>query len=1773
MPKYTHDIPATRAATFAETPGKETLTITAAYDDVGPQRIGVDHGGVTDDTKPQFMGQGKPGELVTLYDENNRVIGSERVSSEGFWVVELPQALPNGTHQITAKTESATSAAFAITIDPASEYALKITGVKAADNSGDYFGQGAVIPQLDLIIGGVSKPNEEVLIYDGETLIGRGYADHNGNFIITPDQPLTEGAHALTAKTASAAYGPFSFTIDLPAVTPETPLTLDSVYDNYGAEQGALKNGDTTDDKTLTLSGRGISGEQIYIFDNGSPLAFTFVQEDGTWHFTPQTALAAGEHRFTVQNEAEQVSNAFSVTITEQPVPPLMITSLYDDAGDKTGQVENGGSTDDRLPTLQGTGKPGAVIYIIDGRHNLGQATVENDGTWHFTPSAALDTGEHNLWVTYSLLQEPDEIFRVTIDATFKAPLMISNLLDDVGDTQGSVENGGSTDDKKPTLVGTGIPGAMVYVFDGVVYIGQTTVQNDGSWRFTPANPLMPGRHNLRVGYKLTGERSEIYEVIVTSSPEMPLIIDSASDNFGAEQGALHNGASTDDKTPTLQGKGEPGTRVYILDANHYLGSAIVQQDGSWHFTPAYTLEAGQHSFSAEDDLGRKSSLFTLTITEPPKAPLTLDSIYDNVGAEQGSLKNGDSTDDKTPTLQGRGEPGSRVYIADNGHYLGYTDVQQDGSWSFTPRWDLSPGEHTFTVWDDADRQAGEFKLILTGVPLSLDTLYDNAGPEQGVLKNGDSTDDRTPTLQGKGEPGSAVYLFDGQRYLGETRVNQDGSWSFTPRTELNTGSHQFTAQTAAGTTSEAVTITITQVPLLLESIYDNVGAEQGALKNGGSTDDKTPTLQGRGEPGSVIYIYDNGLYLGYARVYQTGHWSYTPGSELSPGQHSFTIKDTGGRESGAFAITLIGPEKAPLTLESIYDNVGAEQGALQNGASTDDKTPTLQGKGEPGSAVYVFDNGRYLGYTYVQQDGSWRFTPGYDLSAGEHSFTVQDDKGPAGDALTVTITEPPKAPLTLESIYDNVGAEQGALQNGASTDDKTPTLQGKGEPGSAVYVFDNGRYLGYTYVQQDGSWRFTPGYDLSAGEHSFTVQDDKGPAGDALTVTITEPPKAPLTLESIYDNVGAEQGALQNGASTDDKTPTLQGKGEPGSAVYVFDNGRYLGYTYVQQDGSWRFTPGYDLSAGEHSFTVQDDKGPAGDALTVTITEPPKAPLTLESIYDNVGAEQGSLQNGASTDDKTPTLQGRGEPGSAVYVFDNGRYLGYTYVQQDGSWRFTPGYDLSAGEHSFTVQDDKGPAGDALTVTITEPPKAPLTIDSAYDNVGAEQGSLQNGASTDDKTPTLQGRGEPGSAVYVFDNGRYLGGVYVEADGTWRYTAPGNLPAGEHRFTVSDTYSAAQGEAFVITITEPQPEPLVLEQVFDNAGRDQGVLISGASSDDTHPTLVGSGQPGAAVYIYDNGNYLGTTRVQSDGKWYYTPQSALALGEHTLTVSYAGNQQSIDFRLKVVDYVAEIELLGVRDNVGEQQGLLQSGATTDDRYAAFTGKAAPGKAVVLHMVDNEGDYRGIAVAFADENGNFSIKSDYPLPQGEHQYFLSTSLGGSDFISQVFTLTVESDDIVKPEISLAFTESDGIIDDNGTATDNRFSLHGNGEPLQTLKLYDGEKYLGSVTTSWTGGWSLNNLLLRNGEHHITVRDAYDNSSESYDLTVNGYLPPLNSLLLHADDLLLTDGVESETAQSAAQPVLALENADLQQHTQSGVNAATDALPLMEEAFAQHYSML
>ncbi|PNB68933.1 hypothetical protein C1X64_30755, partial [Pseudomonas sp. GW456-E7] len=570
-----------------------------------------------------------------------------------------------------------------------------------------------------------------------------------------------------------------------------------------------------------------------------------------------------------------------------------------------------------------------------------------------------------------------------------------------------------------------------------------------------------------------------------------------------------------------------------------------------------------------------------------------------------------------------------------------------------------------------------------------------------------------------------------------------------------------------------------------ITSVQDNVGGSTGEIELGSTQalpiiDDKLPVFKGVGEPNATLELLHNGVPVLTFKVDEEGNWSAQPEEGLGDGAQFFSVRDVATQDTSAvigLVIDTLAPARASIT-QVTQDHTGTAS-TVANGGYTTDNTPTLVGKAEASTLVTIYRGNAEIGATIASATGNWsfsRFNP--PLTDGEYSFKVvaQDASGNSGlmsrEYKIIIDTVPPEKPQIVEAV-DDVGAVTGSLLSGGSTDDVTPVLNGKAEAHSTVKIFDGASQIGTVTADANGNWTFTPAQPLVEGTHSFTATaTDRAGLVSApsapleLTVMLGLPPMPVIT--AVKDDVGSTQGILQENAITDDARPTIEGTAAPRSTISIYSNGILLGTVMSDAAGLWSFTPEIALADGLHTFTATATNAAGNVSLETAIhaitidTVVPVAP-GIESTLDNAGAVQGPINSGESTDDTTPTLSGKGEPGSTVHIYDNGDLVVSVVVDENGNWSFTPDVALAEGEHSFTlVNEDKAgnksePSAPYVVIVDTVAPEKP-----SVGGVTDEQGPIASGESTDDTQPTLNGEGNPGDTVTIIDNGNVIGEVQI---------------------------------------------------------------------------------------------------------------------------------------------------------------------------------------------------------------------------------------------------------------------------------------------------------------------------------------------------------------------------------------------------------------------------
>ena len=618
------------------------VTGLVVLDDVGAQTGPLHNGDTTDDNRPTFSGSAEAGGKVIIYD-NGTPIGTATVGDDGKWSFTPSSDLPEGNHAFTtevldkAGNSSGQGAPLNVVVDT-STVDVSIGHVIDAVGSitGDIAANGVTDdtrPEID----GKGKAGATITVYDGSVALGTTTVKPDGTWSFKPTTDLAEGPHSLKAESKDLAgnvsdSSTFNFSVDTTA--PAKP-SIGEVIDDVGAITGPIANGGVTDDSTPTLTGQAEAGSKVTVYDNGAILGTVTAGPDGKWSYTPTTGISEGEHKFTADatDKAGNTSPKSDVfTLTTDYTPPdaskLAITGVLDSVGDVTGNISNGGVTDDSRPVISGTGTAGDTItvYAKDStdNHRIGTAIVDSTGHWTLQPATALASGLNDLTAVESdpagNATAPSAKYSIMLDSS--APSHLATITG-ISDDTGVSDHDFITQDRTLLINGT-VDGVLQsgekvqFSADGGATWKDATLSDDRlRWSYdNTAISLIDGKYifESRVVSEagIAGAATSQSVIIDNSQPtnKVTFSLDPASDN-----GVSNTDNITSIMTPTINGTVQAGSHKFedltvtlfwdkngnnqIDPGEDIYGQGIkVNSDGTWS-TDLWSLHEGDYLLKA----------------------------------------------------------------------------------------------------------------------------------------------------------------------------------------------------------------------------------------------------------------------------------------------------------------------------------------------------------------------------------------------------------------------------------------------------------------------------------------------------------------------------------------------------------------------------------------------------------------------------------------------------------------------------------------------------------------------------------------------------------------------------------------------------------------------------------------------------------------------------------------------------------------------------------------------------------------------------------------------------------------------------------------------------------------------------------------------------------------------------------------------------------------------------------------------------------------------
>ncbi|WP_223230814.1 Ig-like domain-containing protein, partial [Campylobacter concisus] len=644
------------------------------------------------------------------------------------------------------------------------------------------------------------------------------------------------------------------------------------------------------------------------------------------------------------------------------------------------------------------------------------------------------------------------------------------------------------------------------------------------------------------------------------------------------------------------------------------------------------------------------------------------------------------------------------------------------------------------------------------------------------------------------------------------------------------------------------------------------------------------------------------------------------------------------------------------------------------------------------------------------------------------------------------------------------------------------------------------------------------------------------------VDLTASDAPVITQVTDNQYGGIqdGKNVLGIDNGL-TNDSTPTFKGTAEPNTTITLRNGNDIIGKNIqVDANGDWSYTPA-PLAEGVYNVTaIATDKAgndsKPSNVATIAVDLHSETPVITE-IVDNVagGVVNGDVKGGL-TNDNTPTLKGTAEPfatveikidGRGSYKFENGEVISnWTAVaDKDGNWEFTTP-KLSDGHHNFEAQatDKAGNNSQPSALvsidvdTTAGAPKVMITADADDNSIltATEASSI-----TDGKLKwviKLPEDAKEGDRIEVANSHREwvtiltLSAADIKAGTITRDDFSADLVKGKTGFQtpyyriVDQAGNISAEDADSVRFDKTAPKAPVIKEVIDDVKgyyddtRVGDVLkVEGGLTNDNTPTIKGTAEAGIKVDIYDNGNKMGETRADSDGKWEFTPSISAALpdGKHSFTAvaenalgvkSAPSNEANID-----VDTVTPKPTIdSITDNVegGVYKGDVKGGLTNDNR-PVFKGSAEKG--AFIELFDNG---KVIGTTKAGEDGKWTIQPKEPMADGKHNMVVqATDLAGNRSMSDqtssdvdttpgVVKITAVCDDVA------GYNGKVGNIlgVNNGLTNDSTPTIKGTAKPGTTITIKDGNSVIdGVIKYNGDGSWEFTpKTPFADGEHKLTA---------------------------------------------------------------------------------------
>ncbi|WP_079958295.1 Ig-like domain-containing protein [Salmonella enterica] len=1362
---------------------------------------------------------------------------------------------------------------------------------------------------------------------------------------IWPDD-VADGGYTLTVEATDKAGNQttqeLDFTIDTTLSVPT--LSLDSA-DDSGIAGDNITNVKTPG-FTLNNIDTDVSRVIVEVMHNGIKQEVPLVQTGGQWRFAPTSDWGDGDYILTVKVEdrAGNVKQSAPLTVTVDTHIAIDRIELVNDSG-----IPGDNLTNEARPHFQVTvpADVNGVRLSIDGGKTWFDATQSaTSGVWDYTWLTNVANGPHTLMVEAS-----DKAGNKT---TQKLDFIIDTMLSEPTITLDSADDSAAGDNitnvKMPGFTLGNIDADVTKVVVTVAHDGKNQqielIKNGGVWRFTPGAAWTDGDYTLTVKVEdKAGNTNYSAPLTVTidtqtSIDRIELLNDTGivGDNLTNEaRPQFHITVPTDVNSVQLS-----------LDGGINWVNATLTSDGVWEYIWPTDLVENTYTLTVKaTDVAGNTATETLnfTIDTTLSTPtITLDS------ADDSGTANDNKTNVKTPgfVIGGIDSDVTQVVVQvmRDGHSEEVELTQTNGQWRFVPGSAWTDGDYTLTVTvkDEAGniRHSAPLKVTVdTQIGIDNIELVNDSG-----IPNDNLTNNVRPQFQVTVPTDVNVVRLSidgGKTWFNATQSATPGVWDYTWLTDVANGSHTLTVEATDAAGNKATqNLEFNIDTLLSEPTIALDSTDDSGTKGDNLTSVNKPTFILGNIDADARYVTVEVQHGGTKEVLTatkgaTGIWSVTPTGMWADGSHTLTVRveDEAGNVKYSAPLTVtVDTHIAIDDIELVNDN------GIPGDNLTNDVRPHFRVTvpGDVNEVRLSIDGGNTWVRATQGTAGIWDYTWPKDVTDGLHTLTVEaTDK--AGNQTTQTLDFTIDTRLSTPTIAMDSRDDTGAIGDHITSVKRPGFTIGNIDADAhsvILRITQGGNSQEVTLTQVGGQWRFTPDADWADGSYTLTVevQDNAGNVRQSTPLIVTVDTQTSITDITLVNDHGVPDDNLTNSTRPQFEITV---PADVNSVQLSIDGGANWVSAAQGIEGVWGYTWPTDMGDGKHTLTVMvTDR--AGNTATQTLeffidTRLSTPTIALDST-DDTGTPGDDMTNRTRP---TFILQNIDSDviNVTVSVTHNGTTTSFTATQGAGGWSFTPPAPWGDGDYTLTVTvEDR--AGNTR-------PSTPLTV-TVDTQIAIDRIELVNDSGVPGDNVTKHVRPQfqisvPDDVEKVLlsiDGGTtWVTAIKSSTAGIWDYTWPTDMPEGQHTLTVEVTDGAGNKMTetlnFTIDITlltptiELAPDQDTGQNKNDNlTSVTQPVFVLGSIDKDVRHV---------ELSIEHNGTFKTVVLTESADGWRYRPDSALADGSYTFTVTVtdvAGNQQTSAPLKVTIDGSLTTPVIELA--AGEDSGTVGDRLTKHDR-------------------------------------------------------------------------------------------------------------------------------------------------------------------------------------------------------------------------------------------------